>query len=153
MQFKNLADMQKGLISIIQDALVTTDDVRSEVARVESKAVEEYVYAKYTPEQYRRRGLNGGLSDPDNLELMEEGNNGKTIRLAFENTTMGNDSMEGEYISDGIETGEGMDWENSDGEWSNPRPFLIHATEELKSNDNLRQSVIKSLKSKKLNAK
>lgn len=152
MQFKNLADMQKGLISIIQDALVTTDDVRSEVARVESKAVEEYVYAKYTPEQYRRRGLNGGLSDPDNLELMEDGNNGKTIRLAFENTTMGNDSMEGEYISDDMENGT-MDWENSDGAWNTPRPFLKHATEELKSNDNLRQSVIKSLKSKKLNVK
>lgn len=152
MQFKNLADMQKGLISIIQDALVTTDDVRSEVARVESKAVEEYVYAKYTPEQYRRRGLNGGLSDPDNLELTEDGNNGKTIRLAFENTTMGNDSMEGEYIADGIETGEGMDWEK-EGEWSNPRPFLNHATEMLKSNDNLRQSVIKSLKSKNISAK
>src|SRR5690606_37531924 len=115
------------------------------------KAVEEVVYAAYSPESYERREDNGGLSDPRNMQITEVFVEGNGVKLTFENLTKGNDSLQGEYTADLIEYGEGFagkHW-NSVGEWSKPRKFAEETAIRLRSNPTQLLNALKSELSKR----
>ena len=62
---KNLKELEKELYKRINTALDT--EVADTVKNVMSDHIRDDVYNKYKPEYYIRRGSNGGLADPENL--------------------------------------------------------------------------------------
>ena len=144
--FNTEAEILKYAQSMIQKSQKTQkSNVRKTVGDANTRAVESEVYAKYTPEQYDRRGRRGGLADERNVEVISVQSSGNTTQVTLENMTLGNDSMRGEKISDLIETGEGK-WYNPNGAWSEPRPFVDVIVNELNSTDELRNALVKDLK-------
>lgn len=146
MKASNLTQLESLILAQVQKQLATTDDVRSVVAKTVSEKVESEVYEKYSPEEYKRRGLRDGLADPDNVEITSIQSSGNKIQVILENLTMGDDSMKGEVITDTIEEGIEEDWNNPDGVWSEPRPFMEVANEELKNSGELNDAVKRALR-------
>lgn len=116
-------------------------EIESILALEMSQAVYDAVYDAYEPEVYVNRRDRGeaGLSDVRNMEITNITLEGNSLRLVFENLTVGEDNHRGEYIGELIEYGDGhrgMRWRVK-GEWSNPRPFSALATERLKNSSDL----------------
>lgn len=69
MTFKNLNSLCRHIEKQIQDTMVNevADTVKDNMA----EAVQTSVYDAYSPQYYKRRMNNGGLSDTQNMEVTE----------------------------------------------------------------------------------
>lgn len=69
MTFKNINDLFKHIEEQVQDTMVNevADTVKDNMA----EAIQTSVYDAYSPEYYKRRMNNGGLSDTHNMEVTE----------------------------------------------------------------------------------
>lgn len=69
MTFKNLNSLCRHIEKQIQDTMV--NEVADTVKDNMTEAVHTSVYDAYSPEYYKRRMNNGGLSDTHNMEVTE----------------------------------------------------------------------------------
>lgn len=126
----------------INDAL--TNEVFAAVRDEEISTIDQAVYKAYEPKRYRRRGGNGGLLDPYNIEIV--GERASNRRLEVINQTEPNP---GGCPSPGVTTGKDLPTliERGDGYRGNfydfphpglaymgPRPFTKKTIEHLRSN-------------------
>lgn len=147
--FKNLKDLQKWLEPQLAEMLMNSMEVESVLQDAMAKAIVDEVYNKYHPEYYQRRGYDGGLADTRNMRITDISVINGSIKLTFENLTTGADNLQGEFIGDLIEYGNGHNgkyWDSA-GEWSKPRPFSAEAARSLNDNPTyLIQAVKKGLR-------
>lgn len=142
----NLSQIQAYLESQLQSVLKSEMAIEDVMSEVMSQAVQDVVYASYTPYIYERRGLEGGLADQRQMVVTDVLFEPKQLRLLFENLTMGNDSMSNEYIADMIEEGLKDSWSNPDGIWSEKREFIKETADRLRQNpDRLINAIRKGL--------
>ena len=129
-----LSDMQAWLEQNIQKVLLSSINVENVLVETMIQAIWEVVYDAYEPEQYNRREDDGGLADRRNIMITGIEIVDGAIRLTVENLTYGNDSLRGSYITDTIEEGIKANWDNSNGAWAEPRPFIEETRKRLKEN-------------------
>lgn len=144
-QATSLDDLQRQLLrGDIINKVFGDKKIETVLAKTMSQAVHDVVYRKYIPQEYKRRGNDGGLSDVRNMKITKvEVNNGK-VRVLFENLTMGQshytpiyeqpvDSMYGQFITDTIEDGVSDNWYRQ-GKWSQARPFVQETIARIEAN-------------------
>ena len=68
MVFKTTAQLQAYLNQQLQDIL--SEEVKDKVVKEFQKNIGD-VYKQYTPQEYSRRGYDGGLSDEENIQAKE----------------------------------------------------------------------------------
>lgn len=128
--FKNIEDLIANVNSNINNYMRSQDsELQREISYLMKEAVEIAVYDVYEPKVYERREK-GGLSDPDNLRLIDAKKlSNRVTSLVFENMTKGNISdYYQEYIADTIVNGIKSNWLRH-GAWSEPRDFVSKLTE------------------------
>lgn len=135
-------EFSKGLVDVIGQQ----DLLREVIGDKVSSKVKSEVYDKHNPSHYKRRGIDDGLADPDNVERTSLQTNGTHIQAIYENTTEGVDTLIGQELTQTIEEGIKGNWSNPNGEWAEPRPFIEPAVEELKSESELRSTLVKMLR-------
>lgn len=159
-QFKDLASLEKYLTNEqLVNQVFKDKKVKSILAATMSQSVYRAVYGRYVPKEYKRRRNEGGLSDVRNMDFTKVEIKGNTIRILFENLTMGQthytpiyehnlDSLHNQYITDTIV--EGLDnWyqinnENgSRGAWAKPRDFISATVRNIKANPSYLINAIK----------
>ena len=69
MTFKNINNLLKYIEKQVQDTM--TNEVADAVKDNMAEAIRTSVYAAYSPQYYKRRMNNGGLSDVRNMEVSE----------------------------------------------------------------------------------
>lgn len=69
MTFKNINNLLKYIEKQVQDTM--TNEVADAATKNMAKAVQTSVYDVYSPQYYKRRMNNGGLSDTHNMEVSE----------------------------------------------------------------------------------
>lgn len=149
MQFTNIDALVAHISNDLNSYLSKgNSELQIEISFLMKDAVEEVVYDAYTPSLYERRGDNGGLSDPENLELVKiEKVSHKVSKLVFENITRGNPAYfsgdklldsTAETIVNGIES----NWSYS-GEWQEPRDFVSRLREMINERKDLINNAIK----------
>lgn len=99
----DLARFQSKLAGAIQMAMegVVADTAKAFL----SDAVETEVYEKYEPTMYVRRGMNGGLADPENMEARYDAD---TMTLEVEDVRR--DEESGRLVAPVVESGRGYDY-------------------------------------------
>lgn len=135
-KFKSIDALYEYAQNNIADLLLDSH-FEDELSSMMTKAVEDYVYAAYSPTSYNRRDINGGLADPENSMITGINVDNGKIHIIFENLTQGNDNLSGEYIGDLIEFGEGYKdkhWDNPNGQWAKPRPFVENMISDIQDN-------------------
>lgn len=149
-KFKDLDSLLAYLQTNTAQALAKSAEVERIMAEVMVQSVIDVVYGSYTPTQYERRMDDGGLSDPRNMGITDYGIDGNgNVFIRFENLTEGEDSLQGKYITDTIVEGRKEDWNNPNGEWSEPRDFIAETAKRLRDNPTELINAFKSgLKSK-----
>ena len=146
--FNSIAEIEKYAQLLIKKSQQTQNsNVRKTVGQSNTRKVESEVYAKYDPKEYDRRGRDGGLADERSIEVTSVQSSGGTTQVILENTVEGADSLRGKPLLDTIENTIPNDWYNPNGEWVEGRPFINAIVDELKDGNELRQSLVKDLKS------
>lgn len=141
--FKSLASMELYLKERIADEIWKNQGIKDVIADEISQAVIDVVYTAHDPIFYERRMDNGGLSDVRNVDMSYIDIIGKSVSVTVENLTEGEDNMRGKFITDMIEEGQKEKWNNPNGEWSEPRPFMETARERLREDDSKLRNEIK----------
>lgn len=90
-QFKSVADLCSYLQKAVDSAL--TNEVFETVKEVEQSTIQEEVYNKYTPQNYKRRRYDGGLIADENIVI--DGNTAKNGILIVKNITPPNPYLNG----------------------------------------------------------
>lgn len=153
MKANSLEELAKLLEPQLFDIIGADDTLRQLIGHSVSNSVEQNVYPMHTPQQYKRRGVNGGLADPDNVVRTGIGKANSKIQMIYENITEGVDTLKGEELTDTIEEGIRENWTNPNGAWSEPRPFIEPAIEELKGSNKLNNQLRTILKQSGLDIK
>ena len=141
MAIRNMDDLIKKVKS---DIVKKFNEERSQtrIKDVNRRHVSREVYAVYTPEFYKRRADNGGLTDPDNISVVpEESNSGVVLTISNNTRPIGFDKagMNSSFLAPVVEYG-------TDGEdpWEEPRLFM-EATENELRNGELIKNIIKEI--------
>lgn len=132
--FKSLSELEKYLNSKIQSAL--KNEVAETTIQTMQKHIESDVYAVYEPKQYVRKGYQGGLSDPHNIEVEVIDDN----TISVENIRFDGDRE----VAQIVESGKGYQYKFD--YYGVPRPFTENTREELKNTDQLKKSMKQGLK-------
>lgn len=134
-KFTSLSQLQKHLQQHLTNKIAKEQRLKDVVADEMSQAVYDIVYAAYpNPIVYERRMDEGGLSDVRNVELTSIEVENNQIKLTIENLTEGQDNMQGKFITDTIEEGRKGNFNNPNGIWAEPRPFIKETVERLNRN-------------------
>lgn len=151
-RFTSFDQIEKYLKKMIPDGLGSSagNHVEDYLKDKMHESVHEHVYGIYTPEFYKRRGDNGGLSDKDHMVMkFPYVNSQGKIQIDFYNMTRAADGENRQhYLSDFIETGShhSIKW-HKEGPWSQPRPFKERMVEDIKKDPTqLTNAVKKALK-------
>ena len=131
--FRNFKEIEKYLKDTIPNQIMSDGKVEDILKNSMRQAVQEVVYDAYLPEQYKRRGINGGLLDMNVMQITDVLMDGKNFKMIFENLAQGNDTLRGQYLTDTIEQGLEDNWQKT-GVWSNPRPFVATTMDRIKQN-------------------
>jgi len=139
-----LAQVQKA----VSDTLAGEVLAEAQVAVVQN--VETVVYGRYTPQEYERRGDNGGLSDMGNVV----GTMVSPTHLQVTNITPPN-PVNGTTDKDLTATVEegltyNYDYYNPGNRrhdyWASPRPFMAHAADELREDGRVKDALVAGLR-------
>lgn len=141
MAIRNVDDLIKKVKS---DIVKKFNEERSQtrIKDVNRRHVSREVYAVYTPEYYKRRADNGGLTDPDNISVVpEESNSGVVLTISNNTRPIGFDKagMNSSFLAPVVEYGTG-----GEDPWEEPRPFM-EATENELRNGELIKNIIKEI--------
>ena len=123
---KNDAEIfAEKLENAIHRAMQST--VADEVKLAIMESVQENVYDKYEPTQYKRRGANGGLADPN---MMDQTYDAGTMTLEIRSSGKG--ARGRKDVAEIVESGQGYTWKKSQiAQHPFPRPFHRPAEERL----------------------
>ena len=141
--FRNLKELEKYLKDTIPNQIMSDGKVENVLRNSMRQSIQEVVYDVYLPEQYKRRGANGGLLDMNTMQITDVLMDGKNFKMVFENLAQGNDTLSDQYLTDTIEEGLEHNWQKK-GVWSNPRPFVATTMERIKQNPKPLIEAIKS---------
>ena len=141
MAIRNVDDLIKKVKS---DIVKKFNEERSQtkIKDVNRRHVSREVYAVYTPEFYKRRADDGGLTDPDNISVVPEESNSGVVLTISNNTRpirfdkAGQNSL---FLAPVVEYGTG-----GEEPWEEPRPFM-EATENELRNGELIKNIIKEI--------
>jgi len=152
--FKNLKELE----SYIQQQLNETlkDEVFEEVRDTIQKHIDSDVYDVYSPTVYNRRETSGGLIADENIvgetisdgmiEIKDIASPSKSIKgTTYDNS---NPTMFSRWINDGLVPNI---FNNKDGyPWTEPRPFMDNAREDLSNNNQHFEALKRGLKKRKV---
>ena len=141
MAIRNVDDLIKKVKS---DIVKKFNEERSQtrIKDINRRNVNREVYAVYTPEFYKRRADDGGLTDPDNISVVPEESNSGVVLTISNNTRpirfdkAGQNSL---FLAPVVEYGTG-----GEEPWEEPRPFM-EATENELRNGELIKNIIKEI--------
>lgn len=153
MQYSDLKSLEKALTQQLTQDIGSNDKFQKAIGKKVSDSALTEVYDKFTPYYYQRRGKKGGLADPENVERMSIESSGNQIKLVYENTTEGVDTLQGQSLTDVIEEGKKDAWANPAGVWSDPRPFIEPAIQDLQDSNVLRNELVSILRESGLDVK
>ena len=134
---KNKKDLEGFIANQIANNLFFSSNLQDKTAEIMQENIIKNVYDKFTPEEYERRGNDEGFSDMDNMEFTSVNIENGNVRFVFENTTEGNDSMDGRELTDMFESGDKSAWDNPnvrDNQGrinSDPRPFIQSTMDDM----------------------
>lgn len=157
-KYTDLSQLIKGVVKDINNINFNNSHLKEETAETMREVIQDNVYAAFTPEEYQRRGDDGGFSDTDNMVFTDVQTSGNKVNLTFENITEGNDSMSGKRLDELFENGNGV-WDkvvvdNQGRVNTEPREFIEDTVNELnRKKDKLLNATKKDLKSKGFNVK
>lgn len=132
--FTDLAKLEKYIQTQFANNVWKNQGIKDVIAEEMSQAVVDIVYTAYEPTQYERRRDDDGLSDVRNVEITYIDTVPNGVSVIVENLTEGEDSMQGKFITDLIEEGGIKEWNNPNGVWTEPRPFVEETINRLKAN-------------------
>ena len=123
---KNDAEIfAEKLENAIHRAMQST--VADEVKLAIMESVQENVYDKYEPTQYKRRGVNGGLADPNMMDQTYD-----VGAMTLEIRSSGKGAHGRKDVAEIVESGQGYTWKKSEiAQHPFPRPFHRPAEERL----------------------
>ncbi|MEJ7218480.1 hypothetical protein [Staphylococcus gallinarum] len=106
--FKNLSELNAHISIALQD--VIQNEVANAVRKEWIASMEKNVYDPYKPKKYSRRSTDGGLSDPNNIQIVKESHAKDHALFILENLTRGNgwDDYAGKLINSMIEGSDGF---------------------------------------------
>lgn len=133
-QFKNLNQLAKFIKDTVPSKILSEKKVENLLRNELRKSIIDVVYNAYEPEKYDRRKSDGGLADPRLMQIVDALVDGDTFKIVFQSIAEGNDTLKGEYLSETIIEGIKENWENPNGEWSEPRDFISAMYANIKSN-------------------
>lgn len=140
-QFRNLRELEKYIKNNIPNTLLRDGNIERILKGTMQQSVYDVVYGSYVPQQYKRRRNNGGLADIRAMRITEAILDGNNFKLTFENLTRGNDTIKDRYLVDLIEIGAdsykskfGIDAWESEGVWSEERPFVEETINRINAN-------------------
>lgn len=150
--FKNTTELFKHVQNIIDKAL--NDKVSEEVKQVEADTIKEHVYSVYDePQVYKRRKNKDGLSDKDNMisELIDVGTlEVRNETMAYPDITIGENPAksinENEYLTPIIVNGGPYDFPDYTLAYNKPRDFIKATKDNLETNKQHIDVLIKELK-------
>lgn len=143
-QFKNLSTLEDYVKKKVFESVHTNLALEDVFAETMQEVIQKNVYDVYSPVQYERRGDNGGFLDTRGMHFTNHTVEGKRIVSTFENLAQGQDTMVGKYIAEMIEKGIKEPYNNPDGPWAEPRPFLEDTAQVLRTTK--RDEVVNSFK-------
>ena len=144
MVFKTTAQLQAYLNQQLQDIL--SEEVKDKVVKEFQKNIGD-VYKQYTPQEYSRRGYDGGLSDEENIQAEIE--DGKLIvRNVAKPNKKGHVFNNMTALSQFITAGSPPLFGNVPA-----RPFVEKTEEKLKEKEIVRKAVKQGLKTRGIKAK
>lgn len=157
MDFKSLKDLEKYLQQQVNKSLER--DVTPVVKKIMIEQIEDTVYSAYSPSEYKRRGQDEGLADPENIGGVMVGNTLEVINATqtnpdiYINHERYDSQNEGDYLTPIIEYGQGYDFarENGNAGYERPRPFISNTREKLKSTGAHVTALKKGLKKRGIN--
>ena len=161
-QFKNMSDLRKYLQKAVDSAL--THEVYEAVKQKEQEVIQEEVYDRYKPVNYKRRGSKGGLIADENI-VIDGGVAKKGILIvknitppnpylngvSGEKTTTPMDSTTPYLVEYGVYNPSGYGYDYWSG--ARKRPFTMRTMEELESSDDCREALKKGLESQGITVK
>lgn len=140
---KSLKDLQKIIKQDITKKL-NENSSQTKIKNINRISVSKEVYSVYKPTKYLRRADDGGLTDPENINIYVNPTN-TGVKLTLENTTKpkGFDfaGKNFEYLAPIVEYG----IKNGKNIWEKPRPFMKNTADELQ-NKKVVSRIIKEIK-------
>ena len=128
----------KAIIGDIIENVLRTDGLETVKMKM-AEAINEHVYGAYqspAPEatRYERRKDEGGLIDPENIDIVSYDRNDTEHIMTVKNLRTG---YKGRNVGDVVERGTGYTWENSEIALNQPypRPFYDETDELLEKSD------------------
>ena len=153
MAVKTLSELINNLQKVVDSVLEkeVTDSVRKQML----KAIDVEVYKSYSPTSYERRGVNGGLKDPDNIIGVLDGHGKISIYNAtlpnksaiYGTPTYQNDTDLSRWIEYGLVPNP---FNYNVYSWMLPRPFMKTTIEMLAQNKNHVKALKQGLKKRKI---
>lgn len=143
--FKNLKDIESYLQRNVHQVLKGSMELERVLANKMSEMVVRVVYDMYEPQEYERRGMNDGLSDPRNgiiSDVIIEGNG--RVRVIFENIASGADTLIDDMLVDTIEEGLKENWMSPNSPYADARPFMEETANSIRQNPSEVIGAIKS---------
>ena len=132
-QFKNLSTLEDYVKKKVLESIQTNLGLEDIFAETMQEVIQKNVYDVYTPVEYERRGEQGGFLDTRFMHFTNHIAEGSRIVSTFENLAQGQDTMVGKYIAEMIEKGLKEPYNNPDGPWAEPRPFLEDTAQVLET--------------------
>ena len=138
MDFKSLKDLEKYLQQQVNKSL--EKNVTPVVKKIMIEQIEDTVYSAYSPSEYKRRGQDEGLADPENIGGVMVGNTLEIINATAANPDIYIHGVKYEsinaddYLTPIIEYGQGYEFHSDDGDsgYEQPRPFIENSRETLR---------------------
>ena len=141
--FKNKSQLANYLQGLIAYSL-QEEDMQKVIKDTMKEHLETDVYAKYTPYVYQRRKEDGGLLDPDNIEIKPVNNNSLDTTISVKETAEYNgypDNQFYETLAERIEYG----IPNGRLPYKKPRPFMQETYEDLKKSGVVKKTLKKNM--------
>lgn len=144
MIYKSIGELIQGVEAQIQQTMSNDYQLLEDfLIEIIQTAIEKEVYDAHTPVTYERRGNLGGLSDPRNIKITSTEFTTRGVMLTVENITKASDDdSQGLFTSHLIEYGtiannSPLKWD-VEGVWSEPRPFMQRAKDDLGNTESAR---------------
>lgn len=105
-KFHSPQQLEKHLTMVMDNVIRT--ELKEAIVDIWLQVQQERVYDVYSPTRYERRGDEGGLADPDNIDIVDTIGFKNGVQYVLENITEGAGDSVGEKINALIEGKEGF---------------------------------------------
>lgn len=148
----SLGDKKVILAYLANEIKDSAEDVAIKMEEVEEQSIDDIVYNAYVPNEYdRTENLKNSVDSIVYGDTKEV-----NIEVFHNDLVEDHESVLGEEITDsfpGIIIGGAHDLWSTGGAYTEPRDYLTHAKEKIKSKNLIVKEITKSLRSKGINAR